>query len=256
MSDFEDLDDVFGALRSAATPSELSAETGMVDLMTSNHRATRGATTMFTSRRSRVAVLIAAGVIGFGGVAAAGPGGFDLLDSEPAVTTTTEPVDVTTTTEAVDVTTTTEAVEVTTTTVLVDDAMVEPAAVEPDAVDEATTPVDDPATDFFDESTCLPGNHGKTVSAVARGDERFEGIEVRDAARSSCGKDDDESEAVEDDSDEVEVDDDSDEVEVDDESDDEEDSSEDHDEERSGKGAGNQQTGNRGGGHGKSGKDD
>ena len=88
MSDFEDLDDVFGALRSPATPSELSGETGMVDLMASHHRATKGST-MFTSRRSRVAVLIAAGVIGFGGVAAAGPGGFDLLDSEPVVDTTT-----------------------------------------------------------------------------------------------------------------------------------------------------------------------
>ena len=94
MSDFEDLDDVFGALRSPATPSELSGETGMVDLMASHHRASKGST-MFTSRRSRVAVLIAAGVIGFGGVAAAGPGGFDLLDSEPVVTTTTEPTEVT-----------------------------------------------------------------------------------------------------------------------------------------------------------------
>ncbi len=88
MSDFEDLDDVFGALRSPATPSELSGETGMVDLMASHHRATKGST-MFTSRRSRVAVLIAAGVIGFGGVAAAGPGGFDLLDSQPEVADST-----------------------------------------------------------------------------------------------------------------------------------------------------------------------
>ncbi|HSM67990.1 MAG TPA: hypothetical protein VK860_16905, partial [Ilumatobacteraceae bacterium] len=62
--------------------------------------------------------------------------------------------------------------------------------------------LDDPATPFFDESQCLPGNHGKTVSAVARGeftyyarDEKGQKIgdpidvEVRDAARSSCGKD-------------------------------------------------------------------
>jgi hypothetical protein len=45
---------------------------------------------------------------------------------------------------------------------------------------------DDPLT-AFDEKTCLPGNHGKTVSAVARG-EFPEGVSVVDAAQSSCGK--------------------------------------------------------------------
>jgi hypothetical protein len=63
--------------------------------------------------------------------------------------------------------------------------------------------LDDPATPFFDESQCLPGNHGKTVSAVARGEFKYFArdevtgeltedelvVEVRDAARSSCGKD-------------------------------------------------------------------
>ena len=43
---------------------------------------------------------------------------------------------------------------------------------------------DDCATD--DEGNEL--NHGKTVSAVARGDEGFENFEVRDAAHSDCGK--------------------------------------------------------------------
>ena len=48
-----------------------------------------------TSRRVRVGVLIATGIIGFGGVAAAGPGGvFDNGDASDEVATTT-----TTTTE-------------------------------------------------------------------------------------------------------------------------------------------------------------
>ena len=48
--------------------------------------------------------------------------------------------------------------------------------------------VDDPAT-TFDETMCLEGNHGKTVSAVARGELVIAGIDVVDAAHSNCGKD-------------------------------------------------------------------
>ena len=74
MNDFDDLDDLFGPLRSAATDAELAGETSHVDAMARHHRRQKGHT-MFTSRRARVATFVAAGVIGFGGVAAAGHGG-------------------------------------------------------------------------------------------------------------------------------------------------------------------------------------
>ncbi len=48
--------------------------------------------------------------------------------------------------------------------------------------------MDDPAT-TFNETMCLEGNHGKTVSAVARGELVIADIGVVDAAHSSCGKD-------------------------------------------------------------------
>ncbi len=70
-----------------------------------------------------------------------------------------------------------------------------------------------PETDF-DENDCLEGNHGKTVSAVAHGDEldQFDDdVEVRDAAQSQCGKfddveDDDVDQVEDDDADQVEDD--------------------------------------------------
>jgi hypothetical protein len=259
MSDFEDLDDVFGALRSPATPSELSGETGMVDLMASHHRAAKGPTTMFTSRRSRVAVLIAAGVIGFGGVAAAGSGGFDLLDSEPEVadsstTSTTSTTTSTTSTTSVPETTSTTSIETETET----ESETETAEVE-DVVVYGVDADPDPSTEF-NEAYCVEGNHGKTVSAVARGEAPFEGIDPSVAAHSSCGKDDDENEAVDDDSDDesIDDDDDADEVEVDDEHEDS-DHDDDHGQEHAGKGKGNggeNKSAENRGGKDKSGEDD
>ncbi len=201
MSDFDDLDDVIGTLRGSATPAELAGETEMVSLMAHAHRTAKG-NTMFTSRRARVATLIAAGVIGFGGVAAAGPGGFSLLGSADGGTTvedTTETTevpaddvesedvevdDVTTTTESDDVTTTTDGVE------QID------AAIEEVAATEALPLVDDPDT-AFNEEYCEPGNHGKTVSKAAHGelmvpskddDTVMVKASVVDAAHSMCGK--------------------------------------------------------------------
>jgi hypothetical protein len=231
MNDFDDLDDLFGQLRSAATEAELAGETSHLDAMARHHRRQKGHN-MFTTRRARVATFVAAGVIGFGGVAAAGSGGpFFLTGSDDTTTTSTS--EVTTTTSEVTTTTSeapTTTSEVTTTTsevVLEDDAPVTQSVIEetvdPDADDAPL--VDDPATDF-DETTCLDGNHGKTVSAVARNEPPFENVEQRVAAQSSCGKDaeddadDDADDPVEVD-DEVETDDDaSDENEVDDDSDD------------------------------------
>lgn len=211
--DLTDLDDVFGPLRSTARSAELSQESATIDLMVKAHRTSEGKH-MFTSRRARIATLVATGVLGFGGMAAASPrlGG-------------NEPADVPVVEEQVEDAPVVEApVEEPAAEPVVD----EPAAEEP-AADEslveapAVEPlVDDPETDF-DESFCEEGNHGKTVSSVARGEytlgESPAEVSVTDAAHSSCGKNyevDDESDVDVESEVEVEVDDES-EVEVDDE---------------------------------------
>ena len=229
MSDFDDLDDLFGPLRSPATPAELTAEHDVVDLMVAAHHTSKG-TTMFTSRRARVATLIAAGILGFGGAAAASPGGVSLFDSDDSVKTEVDepsepPAD-------------------------------EPPAEEPPAEETPAeeppaddgTPVDEPATvaesepedDPEDpesevavvadvepapvdpqepEPFCIPdANHGKTVSAAARGlapfDEgsQFADMDVRDVARSSCGKTGSDSDGETGDVEETDIDDDIDDI--------------------------------------------
>jgi hypothetical protein len=195
MSDFDDLDDLFGPLRSAATPAELAPEQDVVALMAANHASSKG-TTMFTSRRARVATLIAAGIIGFGGVAAAGPAAYDLLeeppaDEEPVVDDEVEEVE--------------EEVEEPVEEPAVDQEVEEPEAVEepaqdpaaveePAVTDEETTdePLDPDESTTFNEYYCLDGNHGATVSAAARGGNAdLDKYEQREVAQSSCGKMDD-----------------------------------------------------------------
>lgn len=150
-----------------------------------------------TTRRARVGVLIATGIIGFGGVAAAGPGGVfdsgDETDEVATTTTTTEAIPESATTVAVSVEVTTTVAEtlpeqVTTTVATPEEApagVAEVLSVEREG--EAVLGTDDPDT-LFDETNCLEGNHGKTVSAVARGELVIPGSDVGDAAHSSCGK--------------------------------------------------------------------
>ena len=69
--DHDDLDNLLGPLGSAPRPAELSHERAVVELMVHAHHTTEG-TNMFRSRSVRVATLVAAGVLGFGGMAAAG----------------------------------------------------------------------------------------------------------------------------------------------------------------------------------------
>ena len=109
MSVPDEIDDLIGALRSPALASELVDEKRSVAAMAGAFQSAEGKTNMHsTSRRARIGVLIATGIIGFGGVAAAGPGGvFDADADEDVVgeaTTTTEAVDASTT--IVEVTTT------------------------------------------------------------------------------------------------------------------------------------------------------
>ncbi len=202
---FDDADDVFSTLRLPASDAELHNESQIVELMVNAHPSSKGSlmtitSTRFASRRARVGALIAAGVIGFGGVAAASPGGFDPLgldpDESPVVVEETVP-DTTVVEDTIPDDTMAEdtipedtiaeepSLEATASKASAEDGE-ETTLVEPD---ETPMFVDNPET-AFNEEMCLPGNHGKTVSAVARGEAPFENVDVRDAAQSDCGKKD------------------------------------------------------------------
>ena len=262
MNDFDDLDDVFGPLRSDATDAELAGETSHVDAMARHHRRQKGHT-MFTSRRARVATFVAAGVIGFGGVAAAGPGGPFALTGSDDTTTTTE---VTTTTSEAPTTTSevpTTTSEVTTTTSEAPEVIVDDGAMVTRTMIEETTDADDASLDdvlgpCFGENPEDFADHGEFVSSVARGDVKLpEGFEQRDAARSSCGKDDEKVEKVEkvevEDVDDDDVDDDSDDDDSDDDDSDDHDDDDDDDDdegrpEKSDRSEKSEKPGNRGNG--------
>jgi hypothetical protein len=225
MSDFDDLDDLFGPLRSPATPAELAPERRVVDLMAAAHHPSKEST-MFTSRQARVATLIAAGILGFGGVAAAGSDGIDLLEFNAPIVDGIEETNETPDEELPaeegdeEVPAEEQSEDGTSSDDLDENENSEQAdeaeqADEPADVDESeqaddaaegdepTEPTDPDESTVFNEAYCLEGNHGKTVSAVARGE--LPG-EVRDAAHSSCGKTDSESGDDADDVDEPEVD--------------------------------------------------
>jgi outer membrane biosynthesis protein TonB len=203
MSDFDDLDELFGPLRSDPTPAELASEHDVVALMAANHASSKG-TTMFTSRRARVATLIAAGIIGFGGVAAAGPVAFDLLEDEPVEEEVETEQEVETEEVEVEEVETEEVEEPAEEPAVeqeveeqevVDEPAPSPAAVEESTVTEEETtaePVDlDDKTTTFDESLCVgEGNHGYWVSMAARGELDIAPFTQRDIAQSSCGKTD------------------------------------------------------------------
>jgi hypothetical protein len=191
-------DDLLQTLSSPARADELANEAEAVESMRSwlQRSDVKEPTTVHasSSRRTRIATLVAAGVIGFGGVAAAGPGKFlpssdgpsfvDMPEAPPTSkpTETTEP----TTTEP---TTTTGPTTSTTEPATTAPTSTEVASIE-DLAAAAVPLVDDPDT-AFDETTCAVGNHGETVSSVAQATEPGpdHGPTVRDAAQSLCGKD-------------------------------------------------------------------
>lgn len=204
----DDLEELLAELRAPAQPGELDGETSIVAAMTSAHHAS-GVTTMTPgrSRRARVAAMIAAGVIGFGGVAAAGPGGFDVLGSGSPDDTTAPETSTTTTTSAPTTTSTTTSTTSTSTSTTT--TTTSSTAVTSTTSAETTTPtsvvsalsVDDPTTEF-DETQCAEGNHGQTVSSVAQSvpPGPGHGEQVSIAAHSSCGKDADDRDADDDES--------------------------------------------------------
>jgi multidrug efflux pump subunit AcrB len=194
-------DDLLQTLSSPARADELANEAEAVESMRSwlQRSDVKEPTTVHasSSRRARVATLVAAAVIGFGGVAAAGPGKFlpssdgpsfiDMPETPPTsattatteTTATTTPATTATTTPATTTTTTTEGTTTTTGAPTLEDLAA-----------AAVPLVDDPDT-AFDETMCAEGNHGETVSSVAQATEPGpdHGPTVRDAAQSSCGKD-------------------------------------------------------------------
>ena len=180
--DLADLDDVFGPLRSVARSAELSQESATVDLMVNAHRTSEGKH-MLTSRRARIATLVATGVLGFGGMAAASP---DLGGNDPEVEKAI--VEESVEEQVVEVPVAEEPI--------VEEPVVEeeleteePETEEPvvEVPAEPLPPKNDLDTDSgLLKFPCKEGNHGKTVSAVAHGD--IPGVSVTDAAHSSCGK--------------------------------------------------------------------
>jgi hypothetical protein len=202
------IDDLFSALRSAALPNELDGMAAAVDAMhdalVENLEPTMRPTAIARSvrhRRAPVAVLIAAGVLGFAGVAAAGPGGF-LTDNGPVLqgvtsstTSTSSTSSTTSTTSTVDpnavsqttmAPTTAPSTTMVTTTSGDDD---QATSSESETTVAGAPPVDDPDTEF-DETQCAEGNHGQTVSSVAHATDPGpeHGQAVSEAAQSSCGK--------------------------------------------------------------------
>ena len=223
MSEFHDPDDIVDVLRGPATADELSGEADIVELMAKAHLAARGTSMHSVSRRARLATLITVGVIGFGGVAAAGSGGLDLssfdLDGTEVTTTDGEPEyeseesEIREEEEVVDDEPAVEEAAGAEDELEIEEApeapeVVEDEQVEGESADGETR--DNPDT-AFDETLCVTDdegnelNHGKTVSAVAKGEAPFENVDVRDAAHSDCGKkrnaDVEESDDIEDDND-------------------------------------------------------
>jgi hypothetical protein len=200
-----EVDAIVAVLRSPATPAELASEQRVVDLMVQTHTRASEAPVKRHLRPGTVAVLLAAGVIGFGGAAAAGPGGLDPFGLDDETEVVDEPVveEPVADDPAVEAPVTDEPAteEPATDEPTVEESDVDEPAIEEEVLpepapsDETVEPaapenplfVDNPAT-AFDERYCKAGPHGATVSAVARGDAGFEDFDVSDAAQSDCGK--------------------------------------------------------------------
>ncbi len=261
------LDELVDALRQPATSAELAGQAQAIDAFASAVISTKGTSMQIlsNSRRLRVASFVAAGIIGFGGVAAAGPAVLDTMtgDDDPSTTVEEAVEDTVATTEVVDDTVSESTVETTVpaSTMAPDVVMtVDEDDDVPDDDAEVTARVelvDDPDTSF-DETECAEGNHGKTVSSVAKETPSGpgKGAVVSEAAHSSCGKkdkseSDDDVEVDDDDQSDDDVDESGD-ADADDQSDDDNGKSRDTDQD---KGDGGQDKGNGGKNKGDGGQD-
>ena len=174
-----ELDNVIRALRSEATSPELAGETAAVDAMAATMASTMAALpvtvrTLGSPRSLRVVAVVAASLIGMGGIAAAGAATLHPSAERGNVGRADSVVDDNVVDDNVlDDTTTTTTIPSPTTV----------------ADDTGVALVDDPTTEF-DETQCAEGNHGATVSSIAKETPPGpgHGAEVSIAAHSSCGK--------------------------------------------------------------------
>jgi hypothetical protein len=179
-SEQPELDRIIGALRSAANASEMAGEDAALDAMASTLASTPATVRSIGSPRSlRVVAVVAASLIGMGGIAAAGAGTFRPSDDRGETRSADKVVDTTIADTVAD--TTIPGPETTVANLLAEPLVDEPLLDEP--------LVDDPATEF-DETKCAEGNHGATVSSIAKQTPAGpgHGDEVSIAAQSSCGK--------------------------------------------------------------------
>jgi hypothetical protein len=175
-----EFDKIIEALRSSANAAELSGEDADLEAMASTLAATPGTVRSFGSARSlRVVAVVAASLIGMGGIAAAGAATLRPARDD-GKTSTADTVADTTLPETTIPETTVPETTVPETTI--------PETTVPDTA--AETLVDDPTTEF-DETQCAEGNHGATVSSIAKETPPGpgHGEVVSEAAHSSCGKD-------------------------------------------------------------------
>ncbi len=203
-----DLQRLVEALRSPARPDELSGATGVLNAMVSAHTNPKGPSRMFRiSATAKTALFASIGVVSLAGVAAA-TGAIDLplvhvsshsntvADATVATTdsSTTEPITVAAATGDVTVTSNApEPTDASTTT-----------TTEAETDDTSATTGADTATGAAADSNgvvCVDGNHGATVSGVAKSDHKSgdqhsavnHGDAVSAAAHSGCGKNNDDT---------------------------------------------------------------
>jgi hypothetical protein len=175
-----EFDKIIEALRSSANAAELSGEDADLEAMASTLAATPGTVRSFGSARSlRVVAVVAASLIGMGGIAAAGAATLRPARDDGKTSTADTVADTTLPETTIPETTVPETTAPETTI---------PETTVPDTA--AETLVDDPTTEF-DETQCAEGNHGATVSSIAKETPPGpgHGEVVSEAAHSSCGKD-------------------------------------------------------------------
>ena len=119
----------------------------------------------------RVVAVVAASLIGMGGIAAAGAATLRPARDTGAIRTTDTTIPETTIPETTVPETTTTVPETTTTvpetTTTVPETTIPETTIPETTVPDAEPLVDDPATEF-DETQCADGNHGATVSSIAK----------------------------------------------------------------------------------------
>jgi hypothetical protein len=174
-SEDHNTDAIVSALRSPALPSEQVGEAAAMTAMLGVLQAGSAGAVGFRSRRGIAIAAVTVASLGVGGLVAAGPGFFTEANDPPAAVSapTSDP-------DAGSAAGTTLFDEETTETTVPDET-----------VPSTTVTGDSLAANIIPEVECEEGNHGATVSKVARAAESLpgKGAIVSQAAKSDCGKD-------------------------------------------------------------------